>query len=304
MVSGVLNPFSAGYRAIYERFPDIASVSSTVAPSLLGSKSINDVLAATNPSRPHIDLPYFFGELRELPELLYHYGSSKVKNVARANLTSEFGWELLISDLKSMLDFQAAADRRAEHLSLGFRKGGFRFTRELAKGSYKSAPVTASSSGVVNSMTYRRTAGTRKWCNVSWVPDEDVRLGIPTPNEIRRRAFLACIGGRVDASTVWNLLPWTWLIDWFGDVGTFLSSRRNSVGFHPGQSYVMQHTLFVTEHTVQTNPNFSGTVEPPAYERELKSRTIPAAVTLSATCPILTLGQAGILGSLAVLKLL
>lgn len=304
MVSGVLNPYIAGYRAVYAQFPDIASVSSTVVPILFGSRSINDVLADTNPSRPHIDLPYFFGELRELPELLYHYGKSKLRNAANANLTSEFGWELLVSDLKSMLDFQAAVDRRAEHLSRGFRNGGFRFRRELAKGSYLAAPVTVANSGPITGMTYRQSGSTRKWCSVSWVPDEDVRQGIPTPSEIRRRAFLACIGGRVDASTVWNLLPWSWLIDWFGDVGSFLLSRRNMVGFHPGQNYEMQHTLLVTNHEVTTNVAFSGTVEPPSYMKETKTRTVPAAISLSASVPILSLSQAGILGSLAVLKLL
>lgn len=32
------------------------------------------------------------------------------------------------------------------------------------------------------------------------------------------------LGTRIDASTVWELTPWSWLIDWFADVGTFVSN--------------------------------------------------------------------------------
>jgi hypothetical protein len=271
---------------------------------LIGSSTFNDVLRQTNPSKPHIDLPYFFGELRELPQLIWRYGGGLVRSTARANLTSEFGWELLVADLKSLLDFQAAVDRRAAHLSNGFRKGGFRFQRELRKGAYQDKPVTVSAGFLNWTVTHVRSGGAREWCSVSWCPSEDVRNGIPSPSEIRRRAFLACIGGTVDASTVWNLLPWSWLIDWFGDVGDYLASKRNMVGFTPGACYTMTHRIRRTDSSygIPADSYFKGTAIPPRYINETKSRVVSSGISLTAELPILNYRQIGILASLAVLK--
>jgi len=302
---GIRTP-SGNLHYTYQNWAIDAAVSNGVAATLMGSSTFNDVLAQTNPSRPHIDLPYFFGELRELPELVWKAGGGLLKSTARANLTSEFGWELLVSDLKSMLDFQAAVDRRVAHLSSGFRKGGFRFQRELRRGSYQNNSVTNSSIFSGAEITSRKYGAIREWCSVSWCPNEDVRNGIPSPSEIRRRAFRACIGGTVDAATVWNLLPWTWLIDWFGDTGSYLSSKRNLVGFAPGSCYIMTHSLRGTDHSYRILPtsSFKGSLKPPIYLNETKSRTVGSGVSLTAGLPILSGRQFGILGSLAVLKLL
>jgi hypothetical protein len=146
--------------------------------------------------------------------------------------------------------------------------------------------------------------GAREWCSVSWIPDEDISQGIPTLNELRMKAFYAVIGSHASAHLVWNLLPWTWLIDWFAHVGSFLQAKQNSVGFHPGAAYVMRHFVRGTDHYLTTVPTFKGTVEVPVFKQESKNRFPYDASQLSASMPILTGEQIGVLASLAILKLL
>ena len=304
LLTGVLNPYTSGYRAEYTRWLGVAAVSNGLDATLVGSTTANDVLARSNPSRASVDLPYFFLELRELPELVMHIGKNNLKNSARANLTSEFGWETLVSDLKKLLDFQGAVNRRVSYLSNAFARGGIRVTGELRKGSYRSDPVKVNLSSPLKDMTTVKYAGAREWCSVSWIPSEDISNGIPTLNEIRSRAFYSVIGNRVSAHLVWNLLPWTWLLDWFAHVGSFLQAKQNTVGFVPGSSYVMRHYIRGTDHQLNTVPTFKGTVEQPVYIRESKTRIPYDASQLSASMPILTGEQIGILASLAILKLL
>lgn len=304
LISGELNPYTVGYRKIWNRYLISSAIANGVNATLSGSTTVNDVLARSNPSRASVDLPYFFLELRELPELIVHIGKNNLRNTARANLTSEFGWETLVSDLKSLLDFQSAVDRKASYLSNAYRRGGIHVRGDLRKGSYRNAAVTVNASSPLLTTTTVKYAGASEWCTVTWMPDEDVRNGIPTLNEIRRRAFLAVIGNRASAHLVWNLLPWTWLIDWFVHVGSYLQAKQNSLGFHPGVAYVMTHNIRGTDHSATTVPNFKGTYEAPVYIRETKSRRATIASTLSASVPILTGEQIGILASLAVLKLL
>ena len=303
-VTGTLDPFSSGYRAVYDRWSVQAPVANGSDAVLVGSTTINDVLAQSNPSRPSFDLPYYFSELRELPELLYKQKSSVLKSAANANLTSEFGWELWAQDMRAMLDFQGAVDRRVRHLANMFHRGGLRVERELRKGSYRANPVVAGGSSPANKVTTVKYGGAREWCSVSWIPETDPALGYPPLDEIRRLAFKAAIGDRIDLALLWNILPWSWLIDWFGHLGSFLSAKSNLVGFVPGPAYIMRHYVRGTDHYVDTVPQFKGTVEMPVYIRESKSRTPTLSSGFTASMPILTGRQVGILASLAVLKLL
>lgn len=303
-VSGTLDPYSSGYRAVYDRWSVTAAIANGSDAILSGSTTINDVLARSNPSRPSFDLPYFFSELRELPELIWHQGKNLAKSAANANLVSEYGWELLIPDLRAMLDFQNAVDRRVRHLANMFHRGGLRVEAELRKGSYRNSPVVTGLSSPCKDLTTVKYGGGREWCSVSWIPETDPALGYPPLSEIRRRAFSACIGNRVDLALAWNILPWSWLIDWFGHLGSFLSAKSNLVGFIPGPAYIMRHMVRGTDHFIRTIPSFDGSVEIPMFIRESKTRTPTLSSGFTASMPILTGRQVGILASLAVLKLL
>lgn len=111
------------------------------------------------------------------------------------------------------------------------------------------------------------------------------------------------LGGTVDLATLWELLPWSWLIDWFSNVGAFLAARRNILGWVPGQCFTMTHTVLGVDHRIDlTGSSFKGTMTTPNFVRETKSRTVGVPVLPEAQLPILNLKQIGILASLAILR--
>jgi len=108
------------------------------------------------------------------------------------------------------------------------------------------------------------------------------------------------MGLTVDLSTVWQIMPWSWLVDWGGNLGTFLKANRNIIPAQLTQCCVMLHTL-----TEWDSPGLSGiknstpySLEPIKIQRESKTRT-SVSPSVTAQFPFLSGNQVGILASLA-----
>jgi len=290
------------YEHIYDMFA--VGVNTTYAgPALSSTSTVNDVLAQTNPSAPIVDLPVFIAELREVPSLILFEGRTLIKKIAEGNLKWEFAWKPLISDLRGLLDFQGAVDRRVKHLHHMYKRGGARFERTvgLIYGHGADSLRTILPNGIGN-VRERGVYYHRRWISVSWVPTYDPREGIPPVSEIRRKAFSAVLGLTIDPATVWELLPWSWLADWFSDVGSYLSAQRNIVGFKPGICYTMNHRIDDQGSYFQgLRSGYEGST-PPRWRQESKRRTASSIGLPTVQASLLTRRQLGILGSLAILR--
>lgn len=267
------------------------------------STTLSDVLAQTNPSRPHVDLPLFFLELREFPLLFWNAGRDIMRDVSRGHLRRVFGLEPLMADIIALLDFTSAVDRRLAHLSRAYARGGVRVTRLLGQSSFQFPEVALGN--VMTNITgyYTKANAWRKWCSAAWVPLEDPLLTNPASDAYRTRVFRAMLGSNPRLETVWNAAPWTWLIDWFTDVGSYVSNMNNSLGWVPGQCYTMLHQEATTLHRYVLNQYSRNLVVTPAYyKRETKSRTLGQPSMPTAYIPLLTERQLGILGALSYAK--
>jgi hypothetical protein len=114
-------------------------------------------------------------------------------------------------------------------------------------------------------------------------------------DKIRR----SLLGITIDASTVWELIPFSWLIDWGFNIGAFLKANRNII---PAQlSYVT-----ITEHSVHRanfKPMRHGDHEMSSgsWTKEVKRR-YRQAVFPTAHFPFLSESQVGIVAALAILN--
>lgn len=290
-------------------------------PALAGVNSIATTCAArTNPSRPHVQLPVSLFELRELPKLIKQTGellrdghniivkharpSSPGKQGSSAYLSWQFGWKPILSDLSKLVDFTSIADKRFKELQTLFDKGGI--TRRY---QYQTDTVESRTSGLIetgltliNGVTCRTT--TRKvWGTVRWKANPGL---YPKSSEhlrsYARTLILGCDNSQL-AAELWEAMPWSWLIDWFTDIGDYLQASNNSLAHLAGSPNIMTHTK--TTITVQpTNPpiwvglpgSFSG-------YRETKQRQLGVISPISATLPVFTNRQLSILGALNVLKM-
>lgn len=259
--------------------------------------------ARSNPSRPVVDLPVFIAELRELPELV-KFAAEKgiVRKVAGGNLSYQFGIRPLVSDLKSLLDFNGHFDKRSQEIHRLYEKNGLRRRIKLWSGSINSTSPSdvisgAHGSKLITAKVFKQTKveiwGTIRWRPTSLPPTTERKYA-----ELARRAVL---GLTIDFNTAWQLLPWSWLVDWFSSSGDYLIANRNLVPAKAQDACVMTRSETVWAFTRNTdNMNWSGGN---AIARlTTKQRQVNVVPTLVADLPFLHARRLSILGSLAVLR--
>jgi hypothetical protein len=124
-----------------------------------------------------------------------------------------------------------------------------------------------------------------------------------TDAELMSLARRAILGLKVDFSSAWELMPWSWLIDWCSSVGDFFAARKNLVPCTHSTPQIMEHrkssyTIKVVSGTMRQGftPQVPGpwTVEFEGKQRRLSNPSI------SVHLPVLTERQFSILGAIAV----
>nr|UHM27619.1 MAG: maturation protein [Fushun levivirus 2] len=265
------------------------------------------VLAGTNPSRPMIDLPVSIFELRELPDLVRSLGNNLIKRWAKGTLMREFGWTPLASDYNNLLKFAQSTSNRMELLK---KLSKAPMTRKVHL--YDSIVTGPKSNWTVNSTPPRlfttvesQTTTTRKiWGYTTWTPDVEQFNKIaqydPTFKFLSRKIVL---GATVDASTLWNALPWSWLADWFGNIGDYLVANRNLVPCSPDMPAICETITTKCQTAILTCGFADKGSLPSTFTRLSKNRYRASAALPSAHLPLLTQRQVNILASLAVLRL-
>jgi len=273
------------------------------APSTDGAATL--LASKTNPSRPDVDIPAFFAELKDLPSIFKVEGKNLLQKAASLNLNYRFGIKPLIGDLLNTLLFLDTAKARFQELK-AHRDTGWKMTKEVWRGSNTSNYVAGYGTdtfGIQHDVT--AVLQQRVWGTINWVSDWSSKDDHTTFSDVFRSGLN--LGGSVESSLVqsallsaWELLPWSWFIDYFANVQQLILAKRNTVGYHIGDCHIMRHTTINAQYAVRNiTPGFSGGSA--TFKREVKVRS-GGSPNLDAKLPVLSNGQWSILGSLAALR--
>lgn len=178
-------------------------------------------LADLSPNKPAVDLPLFFFELREFPKMLRDLGNV-LKNGTKARdtpghwLAYQFGWAPLISDLHSLLTFGVEYENRMTYLNNLKQKHSIR--RNLGGDEWEDYVATEGPAGFHHKLYVE---GTRKVWGTASVALKDEHVG----NLQRFLDLERLVGLRLRAKTLWDAIPWSWLIDYFLNIGDALEAR-------------------------------------------------------------------------------
>lgn len=274
-----------------------------------------DILKRTNPSRASVDLAVTLGEMRELPSLVKegwdlsqrrlfnHVPRWVFRNLGRAaklNLMIQFGILPLISDTQKLLIFQDLVDQRMGELRrLATR--GLRRTIDLGSWSASSKDTGITyfhSNGVTFKGYLKRETVVRARGHARWQLDEPYAQ---SNEEMRALATRIVTGQTIDLLTAYELMPWSWLIDWFSNLGDYISSKRNLIGATPSLPAVMLNSRTLVSHPTIYHTNGNGYMTAIHNVYEDKERMY-ASAGLNAYLPCLSGRQMSILGSLSVVK--
>lgn len=260
--------------------------------------------AMTNPSRPYVDLPVSLFELRELPMLVRDAGRSVLNQLGSGNLKYQFGIRPIAGDLARLWNFENEANRRMVEIDrLADSEKGLRRTVVIGRYSASGNRTTVmQSNGVFIEPTFQWNKTVLVKAHARWIPDVSMQ-SIHMASHRRALVERAMLGLGFDAGSItsqaWELIPWSWLADWYGGIGDYLMSQRNVIP-------CSLRTLIVTKHSTitYTCPHFvNGTTSMTgiSVKGEGKWRG-PGTAAPVAHFPFLSGRQVGILGSLAVLR--
>lgn len=290
--SSYFNSYTADYvRNLYNSIDHLdCHTMSTVEAATRGA-------ARTNPSRPYVDVPVEVLQLHEIPDILKAAGNSILARVGGANLALQFGIQPVAQDLARLVNMQSMIARRAAELHSAQQKGGMKRTIVVDAGSAEA---------IVN--TIIQSDGLFIRDDVRWSSNELVKVharwnfdgsysSLQQNDEMYALARRAVQGGILDYSTIWQLCPWSWLADYFGNVGEYFAASRNIVGMTLTDVAVMRHTVTTLDGNGFEGPDWSMTSWRGRWETKRRVTSF-IAPTLSSD-NFFNSNQMGILASIA-----
>lgn len=243
---------------------------------MLGARAIN----RARPNKPSVDLPVLLGELRKdgIPTIVGSLAirSRNVRDVFRRGgneyLNIQFGWAPLLKDLSALLALIPESRRILEQYE--------RDIDRLVRRRYHfpdQVDVSAQQlSGAASN--WGRQSGT-PWGSVpedhmsfkptGQVMDRVTKTTVETwfsggfrfyhrsvPKALEELSLFeekanALLGTRLDPEVLWNLVPWTWLSDWFINFGDVVANASAIIADNlvMQYGYIMRTTRIVVEDT-------------------------------------------------------
>ena len=228
-----------------------------------------DLIARTNPSRPDYVPLTLLQDLVEIPKQLA--GVKKLlgkvnphewwsaKDMANQHLGIQFGWLPLIQDVKDLLDLQKHIHKRMGEVQRLYQSGGLK--RRIFMGRWVGSSKVnwaVSSNLVLKHFTDLENISIReRWGTVRWKPSVPLPWYDPLylfnehgskfrPNDAEiidksRRVVSGWTSEGLSQGT-WDLIPWTWITDWFENVGSFALQYSNTIPATPSQACIMTET--------------------------------------------------------------
>jgi len=209
--------------------------------------------------------------LSEVPRVL-HERLKEYRDLGSEYLNYAFGWKPFVSDLRKMYNLWQDVDKRLA-----------RIIRENGEGVHRKATVKDEKS-VTSAQTefpfaYANLRGAPPNYFGSWNWSTGVSSGskgrskqtvtsrsmekvwfsgtfryyIPdlSTSQWDRRARRALFGANPSPELLWEVLPWSWLIDYFSNVGDVMSNASSGVdNLTVKRSFIMRHTLTEVTYTV------------------------------------------------------
>lgn len=148
-----------------------------------------------------------------------------------AYLTYKFGWESMYRGIKDMLPRPGDVTKQVNALvaSIGHDRS-FRTKRKWIENEVNFPSFTASlyRDEEILDTTVRKSG--QRHCELRLMANFAIKfpqLDIP---KLRQELIDRQLGPWPLPSTIYNLIPWTWVVDWFGGLGDYISLMENIAG--------------------------------------------------------------------------
>lgn len=275
-------------------------------------------VARSNPSRPVVTVPEMAQNIVQLPKLLRdtwkvlrHPGTLfSPKGVANNFLMVKFGWKPMIEDILKLLDAKKEIEKRSQLLNRLYSGKGLRRritlgTDTLVKASSSDLALSGPSSKI--RLHHTQTCVKSSWATVRWKP---LKPPLYRPGDSGYTAYVRnlVLGFTPEglAHGLWKIIPWTWLIGWFTNIGDYLMAFSNTVPATWTEACLMRKSTVTTSgtHAQGIGAEVVGIYPSSKAVRTIRTRVVGGTVLLPGfNVPFLGASQLSVLAALGVQRL-
>jgi hypothetical protein len=197
------------------------------------SQALGRLQWARNSSKPentYADFAQSIIELREVSQLVGGRAKSLVSALAAGYLIYEFGWKPIISDVQKLANLARAVQKKIDFLKNNEGKVVKR-TRVLYNISRSLGEIGIREFGTPYPWggTVEPAEGSHPiygTANYKAAYHTSIRYVLPGIDRLtwNEEAFQYLIGLRPGLNLVWDVTPFTWLIDWFNNLGDLIEN--------------------------------------------------------------------------------
>jgi hypothetical protein len=212
---------------------------------------VTELLHKTDPRIPSVDLPSFVVEgIWQLPSLFLSQGRTLLQLGGDFHLKLQFGWRPLLSDLADFLDVSRLLAKRLKKLKRIRDEGLYSATTSLEE-SFDSQTATLEwpddfpleiPSVPLLTAEYQKVTKYKQWGQVTFgLPADALDLFQDLDDgELRWNAIRSQYGLYWrNPAALWEVLPWSWMVDWFVPIQHMLSQYSNDIPITPIRINVM-----------------------------------------------------------------
>lgn len=227
---------------------------------------VASLLAKTNPFSYTVSLPVMVVELIEAATLFKLAMNNLFSIIGSQHLNYVFGWAQIIRDVKTLMTITTVIESKVKEFNSLVKQGGLRRSYRLGsyRGSRDDGAYTAwSTHGLTFTANSTTVYSSKIWGSVRWRPARNKQIEVSKLSAFNEAAKIVFDIGVIDVSTIWEAIPFSWLVDYFLNVGDVLLAIENTDLVEPYDICIMRHreTWTINRLIQQTNTNWPWTRE-------------------------------------------
>jgi len=235
-----------------------------------GQLHVNNAAERLRPDLTTVSIPNFLADIEDIKTLyvLWKKSLGVARNVAGATLNYKFGIKPTFGDLKALVDSVALLKQRVKAFEdlLGTVYTGHQ--RVVGQTITKSGTfMTGSDVKTYWTGTVKRSVDV----HVKWAPQP---LAVMNGFDKVLRGLLDSLGFELNPRIIWDALPFTFVLDWFFGVGSWLDNFKVDALELPIK-YLDCCVQYKEEMIIESRTDFI------AFGNNLNTVSVPASVTQS-----------------------
>jgi hypothetical protein len=212
----------------------------------------------------YADFGQTIAELRDVSRLLAVKIQNLLNVIGSTYLAVAFGWKPLISDVQKLAQMAKVIDKKIAFLrknagkSLKRKRTLYNYTDDLGVVGYYPVGYTVP----FNTIEFGRNTNNKIYGTGSYKATYHsvTRYELPETADLPgwdEEAYKYLIGLKPDATLIWELAPFSWLVDWFVNIGDFVEAR---FGSHIVETTILEEWITITCNitTKLTVPTIAG----------------------------------------------